>query len=723
VNFLPFLFSSHILTAAIGLLSIIFLLVVVYLWKKLKKEPLQLQGASFRSKVVRTFSFFVVGPCLTMALLAILFLEVGVQSWFHQRVKTALRESEQIAQLYLKEHQKTIEKTIKDMALGFDDYFHRLFAELKPLLIDDQSFFQQYRTDFEHYLTAHEAFRSVKEAMIFQVLPSHAFPPSSPSSPPIWLPISVVAQSRFSLSAGFKNICSSDIATAESKGIFMSLNEEKSQVFAIVPIFAPIKAYLLVTRNVDQAVLNKVKNATEATHAYKKLMHTQRKFAFQFIILFILLTSFLLLWAVWKGLSFSTQFMTPIEGLIDASQALSQGEEKTVSSNTKVKELVFLTKTFNSMVKDIHAQKNRLIEVNQQIKKHSALIENVLSGISSGVLSLNGEHRIVLTNQRACLLLCQKTIDGKMLKEVAPEFESLLWQAVKTPLKLYEQECVLWRKGKQLNFKVSVLVEEDGFAVLTFDDITALISAQKKAAWSDVARRIAHEVKNPLTPVVLSAERLKRRYLKSVENPEIFQDCIETIVKQVAYLGKLISEFSMFARLPSPKIQKIDFKKLILQQVHFQQQAYPEVDFITSLKDITFFCDPDQMSQVLANVLKNSIDSLQEKKLRESLPNDLQLQHAQQGKIEIFLSNEMTDYKEKVILKICDNGIGLPEDKTLILDAPYVTTKTEGTGLGLAIVKKIIEDHCGEMYLQNNPSEEGACITFIFFIDPETIGD
>lgn len=663
----------------------------------LKKDSLKITDASFRIKIVRIFSGFVLGPSLIMAIFAIIFLQVGLQAWFHERVKTALEESYDVAKAYLKEHQESVQSTIKDIAQGLDDYFNTLFNQSPSIRLDALGFFKHHKEDLENYLTAHEAFRSVKEAIIFQI-PKEANSFSSKAH----FPLQVMAQSKFSLSVGFKTIALSDIQQAQKKGIFISVNDKNDQIFAIVPLFAPLKAYLLVSRDIDTQVLKKITRATKAANAYDYLLKTQSHFAFQFIIIFSLFTLVLLLFAIWGGLYFSQQLMVPIEQLIDASLQIQQGHLKTVQpdGNPSMKELNFLINTFNAMVHDVTHQKEKLLDVNAQLKQQVNFIEKVLSGVSSGVLSLDKQGQILLCNKQANILLNQEDLKGHFLRKIIPEFQSLWKKGFKNTQHIQQTDCRLWRQGKLKIFKVSVLVEKNGKSVLTFDDITELFFAQKKAAWSDVARRVAHEVKNPLTPVLLSAERLKRRYLPYVENPDIFKDCIETIIRQVSYLGKLISEFSSFARMPAPLLKEGDLTQLVQQVTYFHQNAYPDITFQFLGIPLKVAFDPHQIEQVLNNLFKNSIEAIQEKATQ--YPDQ-----AQDKKIIIQLQKK----DNTGILTVEDNGIGLL-DESLNFEEPYLTTKPEGTGLGLAIVRKILDDHSFKFNLEKTKTGCLATLTF-----------
>jgi two-component system nitrogen regulation sensor histidine kinase NtrY len=353
---------------------------------------------------------------------------------------------------------------------------------------------------------------------------------------------------------------------------------------------------------------------------------------------------------------------------------------------------------FNTMSSEVGAQTKALNKANAHLHNRNLFIESVLEGISSGVFSLTPDTTITFFNSHAQNFFPKAhPLNESSLLAIAPEFDGLLKKALSNSKIVHNDQIALIRNNHVRTFQVHIqFLATSDTVVVTMDDISALISAQKKSAWSDVACRIAHEVKNPLTPIALSAERLRRRYIKEIKNePEIFHDCIDTIIRQVHHIGDLISEFSDFARLPQPILKDTDLNSLVTQLVVLHQQAYPLIQFTYSPAPIIAHCDTQQIEQVLTNIFKNAIESI-----HETLKKD--------GEIVV----SYTENDHWLMISIQDNGAGLSMDKALVLCEPYQTTKAEGMGLGLAIVQKIIDDHGGLFSIQpNGPNQPGAIIT------------
>ena len=354
------------------------------------------------------------------------------------------------------------------------------------------------------------------------------------------------------------------------------------------------------------------------------------------------------------------------------------------------------------MTKQIEEQQNELIEANRQLDRRRLLIETVLEGVSSGVIGVDAWDEINLANSATLKLLGmdEKQLVGNNIKTIIPEISELLEQAHKRPDKTTQAEIPIGQnEGRRRTFLVRIAVEmvgdEDTGAILTFDDITDLQSAQRKAAWADVARRIAHEIKNPLTPIQLSAERLRRKYLKQItDDPDTFSQCTDTIIKHVGDIGRMVNEFSSFARMPEPVMKREDLNAHVQDALVLHRQAHPEIAFNMNGFDerqVYAQIDAQQIRQALNNLLQNAVDSIQSR-----IEND-GAQVNNKGRVDILL----TPYgKDEIAVAVADNGLGLPKGENPVhLTEPYVTHKPKGTGLGLAIVKKIMEDHKGSIVL------------------------
>jgi two-component system nitrogen regulation sensor histidine kinase NtrY len=361
---------------------------------------------------------------------------------------------------------------------------------------------------------------------------------------------------------------------------------------------------------------------------------------------------------------------------------------------------------------------------NRDLDERRRFTETVLSGVSAGVIGLDDEALINLPNRSASVLLDTNLEEavGLPLADVVPEMASFLADAVGRPDRQHESEIRLVREGRPRTLIVRIVAEKlDGDVigyVVTFDDVTALVSAQRTAAWADVARRIAHEIKNPLTPIQLASERLKRKYLREIKSdPDTFAACTETIVRQVEDIGRMVDEFSSFARMPRPDLKTENLSNLVQQAVFLERNRMADIDFEVVLPDepVRLRCDNRQIAQALTNILKNAAEAIvgREAEAEETLPP---------GKVKVVVRREGADGEAKrIVVVVEDNGKGLPDEDRDRLTEPYVTTRTKGTGLGLAIVKKIMEDHNADLVLEDG-DDGGARVSLIFYAVDQTAG-
>ncbi len=366
------------------------------------------------------------------------------------------------------------------------------------------------------------------------------------------------------------------------------------------------------------------------------------------------------------------------------------------------------------MTQQLSAQRKDLVAANRVIDQRRRFTETVLSGVSAGVIGIDNAGAITIVNRAAARLLdtAPEDIEGHHYSDCVPELSGLIRRALSEPVARASGEVVIKRGGKPRTLSVQVSSERGAGAqdfVVTFDDITDLMSAQRTAAWADVARRIAHEIKNPLTPIQLSAERLKRKYASEVtSDPEVFRQCTDTIIRQVGDIGRMVDEFSSFARMPVPVMKRENAQELLQQAVFLQRVANPAITFQTRAPrdPVHFEGDGRLVAQALTNVLKNAGEGVAARHARgEEEP----------GRIVVALEPNGANFA----FRVTDNGIGLPHEQRDRLTEPYVTTRTKGTGLGLAIVRKIMEDHGGEITLGDAEGGEGAEVTPHLPLRPE----
>ena len=466
------------------------------------------------------------------------------------------------------------------------------------------------------------------------------------------------------------------------------------------------ETFLFVGRFVDPKVLAHMERTSAAAAEYERLEGRRSGLEFAFSLVFAVISMLLLTSVVWVGLSMATNLAAPIIRLIDATERVRSGDFSSSLTEGEPDEMGQLSRAFNRMTLQLDQQRRDLVDANRELDERHHFTESILNGVSAGVIGLDVSGAITLVNPSALRLLGRKAeaLIGHSLFETIPAFAQCLEESLSTGAdrQLPSEVQVTGKDGGPRTLMVRVSADEGPGHILTFDDITELVSAQRKAAWADVARRIAHEIKNPLTPIQLSAERLKRKYFKEIESdPETFNALIETIIRQVGDIGRMVDEFSSFARMPQPRMKQDDLVDICRQAVFMQRTGYPDVHFETSLPETSrsINCDARLLGQALTNLLKNAVESIQGRD-GDNLP---------QGQVKL----SMTERDKVIHVDIDDNGRGLPKEDRDRLTEPYVTTRAKGTGLGLAIVRKIMEDHDGELILEDGPLG-GARVSMVF---------
>jgi len=519
----------------------------------------------------------------------------------------------------------------------------------------------------------------------------------------------IIARTGFTFALGLDQPPPSAIEAA-SRGngdVQVMTSNEQDRVTALVRMYG--NTFLYVARPIDPRVLSHMDVAKAASTEYSQAEGSRSDLQIRVWLMFIVVTLLLLLAAVWLGLHFARQLVEPVSALIEAAERVRAGDLTIrVSEPADTDELSVLSRTFNRMTSQLGSQRAELVEANRQLDMRRRFTETVLGGVSAGVIGLDLDGQITLANRSASEFLEMEpgSLPGRSLAEILPEMVPILEQLGPSQTRLIQSQIDLRRPGSpHRTLLVRISAEQQGKVVrgyvATFDDVTELLQAQRKAAWADVARRIAHEIKNPLTPIQLSAERLKRKYLKEIHSdPETFTTCTDTIVRHVGDIGRMVDEFSAFARMPQAVMRPESMPDLVGQAVFLQRQAHTEIRFevMKPTAPLIVECDGRQMTQALTNLLQNAIDSIGGRIAEpgQTLPR---------GAIEVSLSTD----DGRVLIAVSDNGRGLPVAERDRLTEPYVTTRAKGTGLGLAIVKKIIEDHAGTLEMQDNPTG-GACV-------------
>jgi two-component system nitrogen regulation sensor histidine kinase NtrY len=644
---------------------------IVALWVQRRQGR---AGARLHVKFVTWFSLVAVVPAILVALFSIGFFYLGVESWFSDRVRTAVDESVVVASAYLEEHKQAIRGDILAMA-----------SDLNSVPIGTQEF---------QAMVAEQAFlRNLSDAMVFDGL------------------LNVKARTGITFALGLDQppLDAIDAVRRGNGEVQVMTSDQQDRVTALVKLYGYGDVYLYVARPIDPRVLAHINIAKDAAAKYAQAEGSRSSLQIQVWLMFIVVALLLLLAAVWLGLHFARQLVEPVSELIAAAEQVRAGDLSIrVREPDAADEVSILSRTFNRMTSQLGSQRAELVEANRQLDKRRRFTETVLAGVSAGVMGLDTDGNITLANRSAAEFIgIEPTLlAGRPLAEILPEILPILEQLGPTQTRLVQSQFDLRRPGvPNRTLLVRIAPEQQGKQVrgyvATFDDVTELLQAQRKAAWADVARRIAHEIKNPLTPIQLSAERLKRKYLKQIHiDPETFVTCTDTIVRQVGDIGRMVDEFSAFARMPQPVMRRESLTDLVGQALFLQRQAHPKVRFetIKPAEPIFAECDGRQISQAITNLLQNAIDAI-DGRIAEADKNP------PSGSIEVSLTVE----EDRVSIAVSDNGKGLPVIDRQQLTEPYITTRAKGTGLGLAIVKKIMEDHAGSLEMRDNPGG-GACV-------------
>lgn len=647
------------------------------LWTALKAGS---AGSRMQKRILLLFSLVAITPTIIVSIFSALFFNLGIQTWFNDRVQTAVQESLAVAEAYLAEHKENIRADALAMANDLNQFTYLAFSN--PV-------------EFNRIIVAQSTLRELTESIVFQ---NHR----------------IIAQGRLSFALAFEHIPQDMIERAARGAVVIMPAEDEDKVRALVKLDTLEDAYLLVGRLIDGRVIAHMQNTQGAVNEYNTLKSQLDNLQIVFSVVFITLAMLLLLSSVGYGMVFAARLTTPISKLVNAAERVRGGDFSARVGDTENKdEIGTLGRAFNRMTEQLQAQRGDLIEANRRLDERRRFSEAVLSGVSAGVIALDRDKNIRLFNRSSSSILGvvgESIITGSPIADILPGIQEPLAQAEHLPGEVAQSTLTIGKGEKSLTLLMRITAEKlgdeiEGF-IVTFDDITQLVSAQRNAAWADVARRIAHEIKNPLTPIQLAAERLKRKYLKYVQESEEQENFIkytDTISKQVGDIGRMVEEFVSFARMPTPAFKEEDLIAIIKKAVFSSQMANPTVEYQLHLPEgeAKLNCDERQVTQVVTNLLKNAAEGI-EARLEQN-------PHGDKGRIDISLSLE----NQQVLVSIEDNGIGFPPGDAKKMLEPYVTTRSKGTGLGLAIVKKIMEDHKGKISLENNV--KGGARVLLYF--------
>ena len=486
------------------------------------------------------------------------------------------------------------------------------------------------------------------------------------------------------------------------------VNASAERIEAVTPVDRTRGIYLYVARTSDALALNQWKRAQSVLSAYDVLTGRARALQLRFNLALLVIGLALVGLAVWAALRFADRQVAPLVKLVSAARNIGSGNlAMRVEVGSGTDEVGMLARAFNRMTAQLETQTQALVSANAQLEVRRTFIEAVLESITAGILSIDREGQIRLMNSSAQKLLLDNAAPspvGTLLADAAPQLAQFIANGEINGI------VQLAKSGELLTLAVKATADRNGH-VITFEDITRQLLDQRRAAWSDVARRIAHEIKNPLTPIQLATERLKRRYRRQIEtDPELFEELTATIIRQVGTLRRMVDEFSSFARLPKPVFRSEDASDLVRQAMFLQEIAHAAIDFSFEGEPLMpIEADRHQFGQAMTNVLKNAVEAVEQRVQAEDLDF--------RGRIEVSLIGD----HNSVTVSVTDNGIGLPADKDRILE-PYMTTREKGTGLGLAIVNKIVEEHGGDMAFAA-ATHGGTCVTMRFARRPLAQGN
>ena len=637
-----------------------------------------LAGARLHVRVVGLFSLIATLPTVLVAVVAMMTLERGLDPWFTGALKALMTDTVAIAHAYRDSQCRMLARDTQLMA-----------ADLNRAKV----LFDADRAVFRDFMTSRAVFLGFPMSMLVE-----------PDG-------SIVERVDVKPIEGLSMPTADDLQEANDTDAICLVPREGNIFRAILKLPAHQSRILFVARPVDPRALE-FPPVAEAGVAYYQALE-QKKFGIQiaFASMFTLIALIVLLSAVWFGLNFANRLVAPIRRLIHATDQVATGNFYVqVPVRKSDGDLAHLGTTFNKMTAELRQQHGSLTAASDLIDRRRRFTEAVLSGVSAGVIGIDAREQITILNPSAEALLGtgRDSLVGRSIETVLPEIVPLIYEAKTSRQRLLQQQILISRNNRERTLNVRVASEqarndEKGF-VVTLDDITDLVSAQRTSAWADVARRIAHEIKNPLTPIQLSAERIRRKYGKVITTDrEVFDQCTATIVRQVDDIKRMVDEFSSFARMPKPRMGQEDVAETVRQVVFMMRIAHPDIAFVDEIPSgpIPAHFDRRLVSQAVTNIVKNATEAI------AAVPDS----ERGAGKISVGLHE---GEGETLVIEVTDNGKGFPKENRHRLLEPYMTTREGGTGLGLAIVSKIFEEHAGGIELGDNPDGRGGRVRLWF---------
>jgi two-component system, NtrC family, nitrogen regulation sensor histidine kinase NtrY len=637
-------------------------------------------GTSLHIRLISLFSLIAALPAILVAVFATVTLNRGLDSWFSERTRAIVDTATTVAEAYLK---NAAEATRTDL------------VNISADLAQQNDLFENDKPAYLRRVARHAALRNLAAAFVF-----HAKKPT--------IDVKVTANDNIEFIPpppdSMKQALTGD-------PILLPPGRGGNLVRALMKLPNTDDQYLYVYRIISPIVIGQLDKTREAKAEYDRMMEQRLGVQLTFGSAYALVAVVFLLAAIWAGLWFSNRLVAPIVRLLTASREVAAGNfDAKVTIDDGPSDLMTLSRTFNLMTSQIRQHRDELVSTNQQLDDRRRFTEAMLAGVSAGVIGIDSSGLVSLINRSAQTLLglTTKNVIGQSIASIHDAFADLHETALARPSGAAVGQIATQVRGRDVTFLARITTErsddDDHGFVLTFDDITELVSAQRNSAWADIARRIAHEIKNPLTPIQLSAERLKRKYLKEITTDRhVFEQCTDTIIRQVGDLGRIVDEFSSFARMPKaiPEINSLN--DTVRDATILQRVSSSDIDIEVTLPrdDMRFAFDRRLVTQAITNLVKNAREAVEARPQGDGLVR---------GRIDVVAGHSA----DTPFIRITDNGIGLPNENRHRLAEPYMTTREKGTGLGLAIVKRIMEEHGGRLALQDAPLGVGAEITLWF---------
>ena len=666
-----------------GVILLLVGIIVREVWTVVQARRRGRAAAKLHVQIVGLFSVIAVLPAVLVAIVANVTIDRGFDRLFSGPTREVIQNSLIVARAYLYEHAELIRGDILGMA---NDVSHA-----RPL-------YDQDRRTFRELLTASAASRNLPGAMLIDK------------------DRNILETAQTGIQQAFTTPAPEFLSNVKENEPEISVFPEGNYVAAVIRLRAFNDTFLYVARLLDPHVVAQVNETQASVAEYAELESRRLGMQVSLALMFAVIGLTILMASVLIGLNFANRLVTPIRRLMSAANIVSTGDlHVQVPVHKSEGDLAQLGQTFNKMTQELRTQRDELVSASDLIDNRRRFIEAVLSSASAGIIGVDTSGSVGILNRSAEKLIghAESETLGHPLSDVLPELDDIMKTAREGTQRLVQGQITINREGHERNLSVRVSAEQTSHSrdsyIITLDDITELVSAQRTSAWADVARRIAHEIKNPLTPIQLSAERLRRKFGKVItEDKAVFEQCTDTIVRQVDDIRRMVDEFSRFARMPKPVIEGEDVADTVRQAVFLMRVGHPDIHIEADIKEEPMRAQFDRrlISQALTNIIKNATEAI------EAVPS----QELGKGRIEVIAARDNSD----IVIDVIDNGIGLPKVSRARLLEPYVTTREKGTGLGLAIVGRVLEDHGGRIELNDaadvRPGQRGAWMRLRFAI-------